>query len=42
MFFNNNIIRFERIVINLTKKFAVINSINIIIFLKTRFDKNVI
>ena len=42
MFFDNNIMKFKRIIINIVKKFVIINSIDAIIFLKTRFDKNII
>ena len=42
MFFENDIMKSERIVINITKKIVVVNNIDVTIFLKTRFVKNVI
>ena len=42
MFFNNNVINSKKIVFDVTKKFVVINSINVIITLKSRSIKNVV
>ena len=42
MFLENDIMKSKRIVINITKKFVVVNNIDVTIFLKTRFVKNVI
>ena len=42
MFFNNNVINSKKIVFDVTKKFVVINNINVIIILKSRSIKNVI
>ena len=42
MFFDNNVINSKKIVFNVTKKSVVINSINVIIILKSRLIKNVV
>ena len=42
MLFENDIMKSEKIVIDIAKKFVVVNSIDVTIFLKTRFVKNVI
>ena len=42
MFFDNNVINSKKIVFDVTKKFVVINNINVIIILKSRSIKNVI
>ena len=42
MFFNNNILSLENIVINVVKKSVIIENIDVFIFLKIRFDKIVV
>ena len=42
MFFENDIMKSKKIVINIIKRFVVVNNIDVTIFLKTRFVKNVV
>ena len=42
MFFDNNVINSKKIVFDVTKKFVVINNIDVIIILKSRLIKNVV